>query len=117
LKNEPNDVDALLFFLTERSSAVGRKEAYEERLDADLWEWENRIEELKAKADRCLDGSRPKYQKQIERLRSKHREVEKSLEELRLAAGEEALDELKPDIESAWKKLKQAVDSAGSKIQ
>jgi chromosome segregation ATPase len=93
---------------------MGRKDLYQERLDAQLWEWDAKIEELKANATRATSGVKL-YRKRIEKLRNQYRDAERKLEEF-MMAGEEALDELKADLDRTWDELKRAVESASSEV-
>ncbi|GKS63258.1 hypothetical protein YTPLAS72_05620 [Nitrospira sp.] len=69
------------------------KDAYLEKMEAQLREWGAKIDELKAKWDAA----------------------QTKLGEIK-AAGEEAWEILKPGVESAWSELKAAIDGAATKF-
>ncbi len=91
------------------------KEAYQEKLEAQLREWTAKIAELKAKADKAKAEVKMEYVEQIEKLRIQQAAAEAKLQELR-QSGEQAWEDLKPGLERAWKELKTAVDHARSKF-
>jgi len=49
---------------------MNKKEAYQEKFDAQLREWSAKIDELKAKADQAKAEAKIEYYEQIEALRS-----------------------------------------------
>ncbi len=91
------------------------KEAYQEKLEAQLREWTAKIAELKAKADKAKAEVKMEYVEQIEKLRIQQAAAEAKLQELR-QSGEQAWEDLKPGLERAWKELKTAVDHARSRF-
>lgn len=70
------------------------KSAYEQKLDAQLAEWQADIDKLKAKIDKAGADGRLEYRKAVEELEAKRREAGRKAEEIK-AAGEHALADLK----------------------
>ena len=54
---------------------MGKKEAYIEKLEAQLREWSSKIDELKARADKAKADVKLEYEKQIGELRTKQETV------------------------------------------
>lgn len=73
---------------------MSMKKAYEEKLQAQLDEWNAEIEKLKAKADKAEADAKIEYYEQIEKLREQQQEAQAKLNELR-RAGEDAWEDLK----------------------
>jgi hypothetical protein len=95
---------------------MNTREAYQEKFAAELREWDAKVDELKAKADKATAEAKIEYCEQIEALQAKQLAAQTKLDELR-TTGEQTWDELKPGLEQAWLELKTAVDHAVSKIK
>jgi len=95
---------------------MSTKEAYIEKLQAQLNEWSAKTEVLKARAKGAAADVKIEYNKKIEELESKKEEADEKLEELK-DAGEDAWESLKGGAQSAWDSLGDAVDSAISKFK
>ena len=54
---------------------MGKKEAYIEKLEAQLREWSSKIDELQARADKAKADVKLEYEKQIGELRTKQETV------------------------------------------
>jgi len=81
------------------------KDAYLEKMEAQLREWGAKIDELKAKADKAEAGAKIEGMKQLDSLKAKRDAAQSKLGEIK-AAGEEAWEILKTGVESAWSELK-----------
>ena len=92
------------------------KKAYEQKLQAQLDEWNAEIEKLKAKVDNAEADSQLKYYKQIEEIRSMQESASNKLVELK-DAGDDAWEDLKAGVDSAWDSLGTAVKSAASRFK
>lgn len=95
---------------------MSTKKAYEEKLQAQLDEWNAEIEKLKAKADKAEADARIEYYEQIEKLREQQREAQSRLDEFR-RAGEDAWEDLKAGIENARDSLGKAVKTAAARFE
>jgi predicted ATP-binding protein involved in virulence len=95
---------------------MSKREAYEQKLEAQLKEWKIDIDKMKAKADKADAQARLEYYKKIEELRTKQEAAQKKLTELK-AAGEDAWEDLKAGIDLAWGSLGEAVKSARSRFK
>ena len=94
---------------------MGLKEAYIEKLDAQLRQWNAQIDLLKAKADKAEAGAKIELHKQLNTVRAQQEAAQAKLKELR-AVSEDAWETLKDGAERAWRELKVAVESAASKF-
>ncbi len=95
---------------------MSKKEAYIDKLTAQLKEWQAKIARLEAKADRVDADTRIMYSKEIEKLRKKRDEAESKIRELKQAS-EEAWEELKEGTENTWNEIKNTFDNVFSKIK
>jgi len=95
---------------------MSKKEAYMEKLQAQLDEWSADIKKLKAKAGQVNADAKIEYHKTIEDLKEKQEKAKDKLKELRLA-GDEAWKDMKTGIETAWNNLSESVKSAISKFK
>jgi hypothetical protein len=93
-----------------------KRKAYEEKLDAQLEEWNAQIALLKARADKARAEARIEYNKTIEALQKLQDEAGAKLHELK-TAGDEAWEDLKTGAEKAWDEVKAAFHSAASKFK
>jgi peptidoglycan hydrolase CwlO-like protein len=95
---------------------MSMKEAYQQKLEAQLAEWNVAIDKLKAKADKAEAEAQIEYYKQIEDMRVKQEAAREKLTELK-EAGEDAWEDLKAGLDSAWNSLGDAVKSATSRFK
>jgi hypothetical protein len=95
---------------------MSMKEAYQQKLEAQLAEWNVAIDKLKAKADKAEAEAQIEYYKQIEDMQVKQEAAREKLTELK-EAGEGGWEDLKVGLESAWNSLGDAVKSATSRFK
>jgi predicted ATP-binding protein involved in virulence len=93
-----------------------KRKAYEEKLDAQLKEWNAQIVLLNAKAENAKADAKIEYYKTIEALQHKHDEAGRRLNKLK-AVGDEAWEELKTGAEKAWDEVRAAFHNAASKFK
>ncbi|MGB3940514.1 MAG: hypothetical protein WBK96_03355, partial [Candidatus Manganitrophaceae bacterium] len=93
-----------------------RRKAYEEKLDAQLKEWDAEIVLLKARANKTKAEATFGYYKTIDTLQQKQAEAKAKLHEMK-AAGGEAWEEVKTGAEKAWAEVTAAFHSAASKFK
>lgn len=94
----------------------GKREAHEEKLAAQLEEWNAQVALLKAKADKATAQAKIEYYETIEALQHKHDEARTKLQELK-AASDEAWEDLKTGAEKAWTEVRTAFHGAASKFK
>ena len=90
---------------------MSTKEAYQKKIEAQVKEWEAKIDVLKARMAKADAEQRIRYEKQIETLRTKRQNLRDKFNKLK-DSGETAWEELKSGVETAWKDLKNAVERA-----
>lgn len=95
---------------------MGTKEAYKQKIDAELELAHAKLNELKAKAKNATADARLQYEKQVGELEKKIDETKIKLKEL-TAAGEDAWEHIKHDVEGMWGRVSAAVKDAAAKIK
>jgi uncharacterized coiled-coil DUF342 family protein len=98
-----------------REENVSQKDAYIQKLQARLHEWDKEIDRLATKAIKAKADTKLEYYEQIEELRDKREVVIEKLEKLRQAS-DDAWKDLKAGIESAWNDLSETLKSATSRL-
>ena len=93
-----------------------KRKAYEEKIDAQLEEWNAQIALLKARADKAKAEAKIEYYKTIEALQHRQDEARAKLHELK-TAGDEAWEDLKTGAEKAWAEVKTAFHEATAKFK
>jgi hypothetical protein len=93
-----------------------KRKAYQEKLDAQLAEWNAQLSLFRARADRARAEAKIEYYKIIESLQERQTSAGTKLNELK-AAGDEAWEDLKSGAEKAWAEIKTAFDNAASKFK
>ncbi len=92
------------------------KDAFREKLEAQLKEWNARIDLLKAKAEKAKAEAKIEYSKDIENLKAKRDALRGKLAEWQ-SAGSEAMESIKAGVEKAAADLKSAIEKAASKFK
>jgi uncharacterized coiled-coil DUF342 family protein len=98
-----------------REENVSQKDAYIQKLQARLHEWDKEVDRLATKAIKAKADAKLEYYEQIEELRDKREVVIEKLEKLRQAS-DDAWKDLKAGIESAWNDLSETLKSATSRL-
>ena len=88
-----------------------KRKVYEEKLDAQLKQWNAQIALFKAKAENAKADARIDYYKTIEALEQKQDKAKTKLQELQ-TAGDEAWEAVKTGAEKAGAEFKTAYDDA-----
>ena len=95
---------------------MATKEAYEKKLQAQLGEWEAKLDVLGAKARSATADARVSYENELESLKSKRLAARQKLDELG-QRGEDAWEDLKDGVESAWDEMGKAIDKLASRFK
>lgn len=93
-----------------------KRKAFEEKLEAQMKEWNAQIDLLKAKADTAKAEAKVEYYAKIESLQQKRDTARTKLRELK-ASGDEAWEDLKAGAKKAWDDVKSAYHDAASKFK
>jgi hypothetical protein len=94
------------------------KEAYEQKIQAQLDEISLEIDKLKAKAREAQADSKIKHSEEIKKIEDLKENVKAKLEEIKNTTNdkwEETKEELKKGMDSAWTPLAVAVNSPNKK--
>ena len=92
------------------------KDAYLQKIEAQLAEWKSEIDKMKAKADKADAEAKLEYYEQIEELRTKQQAAQEKFTQLK-DAGEDAWEDLKAGVELAGVSLAEAIKSASSRFK
>lgn len=84
---------------------MSNKDAYKQKIEAELELVKANLEVLKAKAKSATADMQISYSKEIETIEDNYAVVQEKLDELG-EAGEGAWEHLKKDIESSWDSLR-----------
>lgn len=95
---------------------MNKKEAYEQKIQAQMDEWNAEIVKLKAQAAKARANVQINYYNQIEELRQKQETVSEKLTQLK-EASEDSWEDLKAGIEEGVELLKTTVDSIISRYK
>ena len=92
------------------------KDAFAQKLQIQLDEFGAEIERLKERADKTESDAQPWHRKEIEILQDKHKSAKSKLRELR-ESGDDAWDDMKEGLVTAWNAVSVAVKSATERFQ
>lgn len=91
------------------------RDAYQQRLEAQMKEWNARIDVLKAKADKASAQAKIEMRHGVDELTKLQRSAKDQLDRIR-SASSETWDEVQSELEVAWKHLTIAADRLWSKV-
>lgn len=91
------------------------RQAYIDKIQARLNEWDAEIEKLTAQADEAGADAKIRYEKQVDDLKKRQKEAQLKLDDMR-KAGEDAWDDMKAGVEDAWKSLEKGIKDATSRF-
>ena len=95
---------------------MSTKEAYKQKIDAEVELAQAKLSELRAKAKISAADARIKYGRQIDDLELRVEATKAKLKELG-EANEDAWEHLKEEVESAWEVLRDGVRDVGAKLK
>lgn len=90
--------------------------AMEQRLEAELREWDKRLDELTARARKAKSDVRKEMERQLEALLARRTALREQLNGLREQSAL-AWSDLREGIEKAWADMRQAVDSMQARFK
>jgi len=94
---------------------MSMRQAYIDKIQARLNEWDAEIEKLTAQADEAGADAKIRYEKQVDDLKKRQKEAQLKLDDMR-KAGEDAWDDMKAGVEDAWKSLEKGIKDATSRF-
>lgn len=92
------------------------KEAYTQKMQAKLDEWEADLDKMKAKMSGASADAKIKLNEQINNLNSQQAQMKQELKKLE-KAGDEAWEDLRNGFEASWDKLSSAFKDAANKFK
>ena len=95
---------------------LGTKEAYQDKMQAQLDQLSAKMDELVAKGKEMKADAQIEYYKQMDELKAKQKTAQTRLDSLK-GASADAFEELKYGMDSAFTDLKIAIDRAASKFK
>ena len=95
---------------------MGAKEAYQQKLDAQLKIWNAEIDKWEAKSERAAAEAKIQYFESLEALKGKRHVLGVKLHQTREASAE-AWEGLKAGVEAAWDEFKMAYEKAAAKFK
>lgn len=95
---------------------MSTKEAYKQKVEAEVELAQAKLAELRAVAKGCAADARIKYDQQIEELEQKVDTTKTKLKAL-ADAGEDAWEHLKDGVDNAWSTLSKAVKDTAAKLK
>ena len=93
---------------------MSEKNAYQEKLEAQLDIWQAEIDKLRAKADQASADARLQYDKQVDELVKYQKTGKQKLRELQ-DANEQAWHDMRHGMEQAWDDMMKAWKAAMSR--
>ena len=91
------------------------RDAYVEKLKAQVGEWSADIEKLKARASHVPAEAKAEYEEQVAGLRKQRDALAAKITDLQETSGE-AWDELKQGVQAAWDRAKESFQKAKSRF-
>ncbi len=95
---------------------MSKKEAYKQKIEAELELAQAKLGKLKAQAKSSSAGARINYTEQIQKVEQKFDATKTKLKELG-EASDDAWEDLKDGVESAWGALSTAIRKAAAKFK
>lgn len=95
---------------------MGQKEAYLEKMDAQLREWKGRLDVLVAQADQTKADAKIEYHNRVKEMRKQRKELERRLDELR-KAGEDGWKDVQARIEKGRRDLDKSIQDLQRKLE
>jgi len=92
------------------------KEAYVQKFQAQMKEWNADLDKLQAKAQNAEADTKIKLDEQLTALRRQRDDAQHQLEQIQSSAGD-AWEQLKQGAQESWSSLNEAVTRAKSRFQ
>ena len=95
---------------------MATRDAYVQKLNAQLKEWDAKLDQLSAKAQKATADARINYENELEGLQSKRAAAHTKLEELG-KRGENAWEDMKDGVEKAWDEMGKAMENVSARFK
>ncbi|MBE0594451.1 MAG: coiled coil domain-containing protein [Gemmatimonadales bacterium] len=95
---------------------MATKEAYRKKLEAQLAQWDAKLDLWSANARKTTADARINYENELESLKGKRAAAQKKLEELGKRS-ENAWEDMKDGVEKAWDEMGKAMDRVAARFK
>jgi chromosome segregation ATPase len=95
---------------------MASKQAYQQKLEAQLNEWDARLDVLSARARKATADARISYENELEALKAKRAAAHEKLQDLG-QRGETAWEDMKDGLEKAWDDMRAALDKVADRLK
>ncbi len=95
---------------------MSEKEAYQQKMEAEIKEWGAKIDQLEAKTEKASAEAKIQYKEQLSVLTKKKDAAKAKLNELKNAS-EGAWESAKSGLDNAWTDLKASLENAVSRFK
>lgn len=95
---------------------MASRQAYVQKLNAQLKEWDAKLDQLSAKAQKATADARINYENELESLKARRAVANRKLEELG-QRGENAWEDMKDGLEKVWDELGKAVEKVAARFK
>jgi hypothetical protein len=96
--------------------ATKEEESYKRKLEAELKEWDAKLDQLSAKAQEATADARISYENELETLKSKRAAAHEALEELGKHS-RNAWEDVKDGAQNAWHEVGKAMERVASRFK
>ena len=95
---------------------MATKEAHQQKLAAHLKEWDAKLAQLSANAQKATAEARIKYENELESLKARQAAAHKTFEELGKRS-ENVWEDMKGGVEKVWDEMSKAIERAAARFK
>lgn len=110
------EIETMLRESSESGKEKIAKEAFQERLETQLREWDKKLDGLKGKAKKAKADLRHDIEAQLDVLRAQRAAAQDKLQKLRQRS-ENTWEDMKESAEKAWDEMQKAIDSIVARLK
>jgi chromosome segregation ATPase len=99
-----------------KGAVMASRQAYVQKLNAQLKEWDAKLDQLSAKAQKATADARINYENELESLRARRAVANRKLEELG-QRGESAWEDMKDGVEKVWDEMGKAMEKVAARFK
>jgi hypothetical protein len=95
---------------------MASREAHQKKLEAQLKEWDAKLDQLVAKAQKATADARINYENDLDALKAKRASAHQMLVEMG-KRGENAWEDMKGGAEKAWDEMSKAMEKVAARFK
>jgi len=95
---------------------MASRQAYVQKLNAQLKEWDAKLDQMSAKAQKATANARINYENELESLKTRRAVANRKLEELG-QRGENAWEDMKDGVERVWDEMGKAMEKVAARFK